>query len=787
VVKGCGLAAEPAARCERFADIASLPFLQAPPAVMSASATSSLFQPGQNCWRVENARRAAFMIDGDAYFTAFVEAARQAKRSILISGWDFHSRTRLLCRDPEHCALELGDFLNDLARRNRHLHIHILIWDYPVIFGLDREWAPFYGLGWQPHRRVHFRYDNTHPTGGSHHQKIVVVDDAVAFNGGIDLTYRRWDTNDHSPDNEHRNVKGAGYPPFHDLMMAVEGDAAHSLGDLVRERWRKATGETLRPPAKQRRVFRRKAAAEEMKTTRWPQSLPAHLENVQVGISRTEPAINGSAGVREVEALYLDMIASAKRRIYIENQYFTADKVGDALAARLAEPEGPEVIVVLRQLSHGWLEELTMQTLRTRLVKKLRDADQYQRFRTFYPFIGGLKEGTCIDVHSKMIVIDDDIVRIGSANLANRSMGLDTECDLTIESRGREDVQEQIRSLRSQLLAEHLGFEVQKVCDAVAAAGNLRAAIDGLRREDRTLKELEESPPPSDTLLNVISVADPEKPVGLADLAQIFSPRSNETSMADEYAGAFVTNSSGASGASEPHKGPSWGKLAGIAAVLLALTALWQFTPLAEYLDGNRITGWARDAGKIWWVPIVTVLAFTPASYVMFPRPLITLFAVIAYGPIWGFVIAMSGIQIAAWTSYVAGRRLDPGTVRRMAGAKLDKILQVLRRRGLLAMTALRLVPLAPFAVEGVVAGAIRMRMWEFLLGTAIGILPGTLTSTVFGDQLSTWLDDPSRINYWAIALVLLLLVGASWFVRRWLLASAATSERHDVRDARPV
>ncbi len=272
----------------------------------------------------------------------------------------------------QDCELELGDFLNELARRNRHLHIHILIWDYPVIFGLDREWAPFYGMGWQPHRRVHFRYDNTHPTGGSHHQKIVVIDDNVAFNGGIDLTCRRWDTNDHSPDNEHRHVKGTAYPPFHDLMMAVEGDAARSLGDLVRERWRKATGETLRPPAAQRRVFRRRAAAEEMKTSRWPQSLPAHLNDVEVGISRTAPAVNGDPGVREVEALYLDMIAAAKRSIYIENQYFTADKVGDALAARLDEPDGPEVIVVLRQLSHGWLEELTMQTLRKRLLQKLQ-------------------------------------------------------------------------------------------------------------------------------------------------------------------------------------------------------------------------------------------------------------------------------------------------------------------------------------------------------------------------------------------------------------------------------
>ena len=744
------------------------------------SATPTLFQPGRNCWRVERARRAAFLIDGNDYFRAFVAAARKASRSILISGWDFHSRTRLLCHDPHDCELELGEFLNDLARRNRHLHIHILVWDYPVIFGLDREWAPFYGLGWQPHRRVHFRYDNTHPTGGSHHQKIVVIDDAVAFNGGIDLTCRRWDTNEHSPDNQHRHMKGTAYPPFHDLMMAVEGDAARTLGDIVRERWHKATGEHLRPPASQRRVFRRKAAAAELKLSRWPEALAANVTDVDVGISRTEPAIGNSPGVREVETLYIDMIAAARRSIYIENQYFTAEKIGDALLARLEEPDGPEIIVVLRELSHGWLEEITMQTLRTRLLAKLQAADKHGRLRVFYPYIAGLKPGTCIDVHSKMIVVDDDIVRIGSANLANRSMGLDTECDLTIEAGGREDVQEQIRELRSLLLAEHLGFSVEQVQEAVAGAGNLRDAIDRLQREDRTLKPLAEVPQVSDTLLSVISVADPEKPVGLSDLAQIFSP--------SETPGEFAAvRESGTGHEAAAARGPSWGKFAVTFGVLIALTALWKFTPLTQYLDANRITGWAREVGREWWVPLVTMVAYTPASYVMFPRPLITLFAVIAFGPIWGFIVAMLGIQVAAWSNYVAGQRLQPSALRRMAGTKVDRILQVLRRRGLLAMTALRLVPLAPFAVEGFVAGAIRMRLWEFLLGTAIGILPGTLASTVLSDQLQVWLEDPARINYWLLALVLLILGGATWLVRRWLITATGTSSRHDVRDARTV
>jgi phospholipase D1/2 len=722
------------------------------------TAQSSIFDQGRNCWRIEQARRAAFLIDADAYFKAFVEAARQAQRSILILGWDFHSRTRLLCKSEGGCEVELGQFLNDLVKRRRELQVHVLTWDYPMIFGFDREWAPLYGLGWKPHHRLHFRYDNTHPVGGSHHQKVVVIDDRVAFSGGIDLTCRRWDTCAHEPNNIHRIVKGSPYPPFHDLMIAVEGDVARALGDLVRERWRKATHHSIEPPTAPRRFFRRSARRDE--ASRWPASIDPDVTNVELAISRTEPAVNGLPGVREIEALYIDMIATARRSIYVENQYFTADKIGDALATRLREPDGPEVIVVLRELSHGWLEEVTMQTLRTRLIEKLRAADSYGRFRVLYPYVAGLKGGTCIDVHSKMMIIDDDIVRIGSANLANRSMGLDTECDLTIEARGRAQVHAAIRNLRAQLLAEHLGFEPEIVASTIAETQSLSATIERLRREDRTLRPLELPPHPSEAVLTMVSVADPERPVELADLVKLFNPDVEATE--------------------EPKAGPAWGKIAGIVGVLIALTALWKFTPLAGYLEGSQITGWARRVGNEWWAPLATILAYTPAALTMFPRPLITLFAVVAFGPLMGFVYAMLGIEVSAWLTYYAGKKLDRSTVRRVAGAKLNSILEVLRLRGLLAITALRLVPLAPFAVEGVVAGAVRVKLWHFMLGTAIGILPGTLTSTVFGDQLQIWMEDPDQINYWLIALVLFVLGAATWLVRRWLVASApAAVHRH--------
>jgi phospholipase D1/2 len=410
---------------------------------------------------------------------------------------------------------------------------------------------------------------------------------------------------------------------------------------------------------------------------------------------------------------------------------------------------------VLRELSHGWLEELTMQTLRTKLIQRLRAADVHDRFRVYYPFIEGLKSGTCIDVHSKLTIVDDEIVRIGSANLANRSMGLDTECDLTIEALGREDVRAAICNLRAQLLAEHLGSEPARVRQAIVSTGSLRGAIESLQTNERTLKPLADLPQVSSTVLSVVSVADPEKPVALSDLANLLSSD-------DETA--------------EGPRAPAWGKIAMFAVACLALTALWKFTPLATFLDGNHVTGWARRAGDQWWVPILVVLLYTPVAFTLFPRPLLTLFAVIAFGPFMGFVYAMLGIELSAWVSFVLGKKMDRNTVRRIAGTKLNGILKVLRRRGLLAMTALRLVPIAPFLVEGVVAGAARVKVSDFLIGTALGMLPGTLTSTVFGDQLQIWLEDPSRINYWAIALVLGLLGIATWLVRRWLFASAPSA-----------
>jgi phospholipase D1/2 len=214
----------------------------------SRAAAVSLFKPHENCCAVAGSPRAALFIDGEAYFDAFARACEMAQESIIVLAWDFDSRMVLRFGGDGKPALTLGAFLNDLARRKPKLRIRILDWDFPMIFGTDREFPPIYGLDWKPHRHIDFRYDDTHPTAGSHHQKIVAIDDKLAFVGGLDLTSKRWDTPSHSPDDHRRTWDEEPYPPFHDMMLALDGEAAAALAKIARHRWKTATGEAL-PPA----------------------------------------------------------------------------------------------------------------------------------------------------------------------------------------------------------------------------------------------------------------------------------------------------------------------------------------------------------------------------------------------------------------------------------------------------------------------------------------------------------------------------------------------------------
>ena len=686
----------------------------------SGPAAASLFRRGENCCAVASAARAAFLVDGEAYFDAFVRAAERAERSIMILAWDFDSRTVLRYDRDGKPRETLGEFLNALCERKPKLRVRILDWDFPIVYGTDREYSPIFGLPWKPHRHIEFRFDDTHPLAGSHHQKVVVIDDKLAFAGGLDITNKRWDCPDHAPGDKRRTWAEKCYPPFHDVMIAVDGEAAVELASIARGRWEAATHSHRRwKPVR-------------TSGDPWPEGLEPDMRDVHLSIACTEPPGANTPGIHHVETLYLDMIARARRYIYIENQYFTSEKIGLALEARLREEDPPEIVVVTRRLSHGWLEEVTMHTLRTRLVRQLREVDAHGRFRAWYPHIEGLEEGTCIDLHSKVMIVDDEWLRIGSSNISNRSMGVDTECDVTIEARGDAAKRAQIRAFRDRLLAEHAGAPVAKLAPLIESMGSIAAAVESLPPGKRGLAELE-APEIPEALLAAAQIGDMEKPISIDGLVQDLAH--------DEAPEALPTT----------RKRPLIIAL-GILAFIGIMALAWRYTPLAEWVTAERVLAVANGFADHWWAPLLIVLAYTPASMVMFPRPLLTMTAVVVFGPYEGFIYAMTGVILAGTAGYGIGRLVHRDTVRRLAGPRLNRLTSVLQRRGILAVTLVRFVPIAPYLVVNIVMGAMRIRLHHFVIGTFLGMLPGALAATVLSDQVAVALMNPAGVNPWLIA-----------------------------------
>ncbi|MCJ7453398.1 MAG: phospholipase D-like domain-containing protein, partial [Steroidobacteraceae bacterium] len=367
-----------------------------------------LFEPGLNCWRSVVSARSAFLVDGEAYFRALHDALARATHQVVVLGWDMHSQVRLVRGETAKsvAGITLEQRLHDVLDDSPDLHVYLLNWDYSAVFLLEREWLPDFSLPWSRHPRLRFETDDELPTGASHHQKVVVIDDAIAFSGGLDLTHARWDTPEHRRHHPERVMPGGeAYGPFHDIQAIVAGDAAASLGDLARERWKRATGELLpAPPALSWQ-------------DRWPARIEPSYEDARVAIARTSAPYGGSAAAAEILHGYLDQIRSAQTYLYFENQYLTSDQITVALCERLTEKEGPEIVIVLPREASGWLEEATMGEGRDRSAARLRAADENGRLRLLCP-VTREKPTTGINVHAKLLITDDRWIRVGSANLS---------------------------------------------------------------------------------------------------------------------------------------------------------------------------------------------------------------------------------------------------------------------------------------------------------------------------------------------------------------------------------
>jgi phospholipase D1/2 len=431
-----------------------------------------VIQTGRNVWRNADAEDAGLLVDAADYYRAFYRTAERARSHILLSGWQFNSGVELLRGDarPPGAEVRLLWFLDHLCRRQAGLRVYILAWDFHLVFALEREWMQRILFNWMTAPTFQFRFDDTTNPDGSHHQKFVVIDGVVAFVGGIDLCESRWDDRHHLEHNPLRTSQGRVSKPYHDVQAYLRGpEVAEVLTELFVERWARAAGERLRLPG---------AAA--WTHTQRPDGMLA-IGPGRVAFSRTDPAGPG-LGVREVERLYTDAIAAAEHFVYIETQYFSSQRIRDALVERMRAPDRPrlDIVVLVNERAEALKEEIAVGLRQAKVLTMLRRAaaatghrlglyhtvcnGSHRRFRPTY-------------VHSKVVVVDDRFLTVGSANLTNRSMGIDTELQVSWEAESLQPgLERAIRRIRVSLLAEHAG---------VTTRHDLRALVHGAGLVDR--------------------------------------------------------------------------------------------------------------------------------------------------------------------------------------------------------------------------------------------------------------------------------------------------------------
>lgn len=425
---------------------------------------SRTLRHGRNYWSEQPVDAAGLLIDGDDYYRAFYAAASSAKRTILLSGWQFDSDAALLRGDEaarSELPVTLKKFLNALCERNADLRIHVLAWDFSMVFALEREWMQRLTFDWTTHENFHFRFDSSHVDMGCHHQKFAIIDGQLSFLGGLDLCDSRWDNRRHLDEQPLRASRGERHKPFHDVQTYLVGrEVGRSLTELFTCRWKIAGGDPFDAPLDVPFHFDAYAPSGAV-------PIPAS----RVALSRTDP--KGSpcpdgaepTACREVGNFYVDAIGAADKSIYIETQYFSSHEIGDALVARLraAGRTALDVVLVLNMRAETMKEQLAVGLAQAKILGELRKAVEgtEHQLGIYYtvpePKQEGVEPERATYIHAKVMIVDDRLLNVGSANLTNRSMSIDTELNATFECDAGDGLEGCIEGIRLNLLGEHFG------------------------------------------------------------------------------------------------------------------------------------------------------------------------------------------------------------------------------------------------------------------------------------------------------------------------------------------
>lgn len=699
----------------------------------------------------QHARYASVLIDYDNYYKALHSAIVKAEKSIFLIGWDIDSRIELVRgaeAETTHVPRTFYDLIIWKAQENPDLQIYLNRWDFSMFFASKREL--FQGQKWRKTnlKNIHFVMDGRTTVWGCHHQKIAVIDDVVAFSGGMDVTQGRWDRRQHHVTNKFRDSTSPDEAiketcPFHDIHCVFAGETVADIADWVRKRWTIATGNA---------PIDRCPTIDDGLPSQWPDTVDPHFENIALAQARTMPHTFWTRQIEEILPLLLQEIRQAEQFIYIENQYLCNMQIAEALYHQLKTHPDLKILMISSYDPNGYLEKIAMWGGRIRFLAMLQaDEDTRDRVLVTYPICVEKKGSVTIRIHSKIMVIDDRLLHIGSANLNNRSMGFDTEYDIALKAT-TETHKTQITATRDDLIREHTGHTpetIAKIIKGDLPLNHLEGTKPGSRQHLIQVNDDIFRTSPFVRFLTLI--ADPRRPFFYTIMTSPFARFLRKKAMV-------------------------------IAAVLFAigLALLWTLTPISQYTDTEMLREYLQMIRGSPFAPLWLVGLYILCALIFFPVTVLSGAVILLFGGLLGFVYATIGGVIGALVGYGVGYKAGLKRLRKTF-PKVDKTVNAVHESGVIGMTVIRMIPIAPFSVVNMVLGAINVPVGTFIAGTVLGMASGKVILALFGDTIIEVFTDPTPRKT-GIAIFALI----AWCVIVWLCNKFARQwqSKHQKREA---
>ena len=636
----------------------------------------------------------------------------------------------------------VSDLLAWKAEQNPDIKIYLLRWDSSLAFFAQREmWAKEVWEEKTPDN-VETQLDDTIPMGGSQHQKIIVVDDELVFSGGMDISTNRWDTRDHPVQSEERQGPDGEYPPLHDVQMVSSGPVVKDFATLVRWRWERVADSE--PIALREEADTGLTAA---KPRTWPDDFPPEFENVSCALARTIPFMDEVEPAQEVRTMLLDLINQAESFIYIENQFTTRQEIAEALNKRLKACPNLHVILVSSYEPKGKFECEAFWASRIEFKAILEKGIDPKRIRLTYSSIEDMQGRKAYKrIHSKVMTVDDKYLVIGSSNLSNRSMTLDTEIDVVLHGNSEHNRQ-QILHVRNDLLAEHTGRKLEDMPALFDTDYPVDALMQGQIAHGYVLTEVRDEVFTNHSVKNVFrSLSDPEEP--LISLPTL-------------------------DGAALPARNPrrrSIMIMLGIAVIAILGGLMFWASQSISWLSSESINDFLEKSRGTYFALPTVLLVYVVGGILFFPVTVLSLAVAAIFGPIWGPIYGIMGALLSSAILFGIGKLSGNAGLRKIGGPKVEAVDEKLKKSGIVGVAAIRMLPIAPFSLVNLVAGISSIGIVQFLIGTFLGMFPPMIAKGLVGDSITQIFRNPSAtsIGYLVAGIVLwgLMIWGSQKFAR---------------------